>query len=54
MLLSPAEFSYTADVQPSDADQNGLLTMDEVCEIYRKQFNGRDKNKDGVFTVDAL
>lgn len=52
--LTVAEFNYPLPFKNADADRDGKLTPAEFEELYSIQFDGRDRNKDGVITADEM
>jgi Ca2+-binding EF-hand superfamily protein len=46
----PAERKF----KHADANQDGKATLTEFTCMYSKQFDGLDKNKDGLLMVDEM
>jgi hypothetical protein len=52
--LTPQEFPYEGSFKVGDTDGSETLTEAEFKEMYSRQFDSRDRNKDGVITVDEM
>jgi acetyl esterase len=53
-LLTLEEFPFAGAFKTGDSDQDGMLNGEETRAMYQNQFQGLDKNQDGVLTPDEM
>ena len=53
-MLNVTEFGDPVSFKHADPNQDGKATLAEFTEMYSNQFDGLDKNKDGLLTVEEI
>ena len=53
-MLNETEFGNPVSFKYADSDQDGKATLAEFTKMYSNQFDGLDKNKDGLLTIDEM